>query len=154
MTNKKTKKHFTRFIWFICLLLIIAIFLVPKIYHNYYSAPYYNFSGQQITLENADTHKLNKYQKKQFIKIAKKTIDEKDGPFDWDNYQNISISIYKMKKPHEYGLIYKIKPEIMTSKSTITNSIIIKLNHKDFRKNNNVSVKGYSSGFSSSFRAN
>jgi len=142
------------FIWFICLLLILAIFAVPKIYHNYYSAPYYTFSNQQITLENSDTHKLNKYQKQQFIKIAKNVIDKEDGPFDWDNYQFVSIDVYKMKKPFEYGLIYKIKPIIRTKKSTVTNSIIIKMAHRDFKHHNNITIKGYSSDFSNFLTSN
>lgn len=141
------KKHTTRLIWIICIVIVISIFLIPQIYRNHHSAPYCNSSGTQITLEDSHTHKLNDYQKQQFTQIAKKIVDQKDGPFDWNNFQKVSLSVYKLKKKSEYGLIYKIRPTI-TDQRTITNSVIIKLKNRNFKTKNNVTVIGYSSGFS------
>jgi len=146
--EEKTNKHATRVIWIACILILLGAFGIPQLYRNYYSAPYCNSSGTQITLESANTHKLNKYQKKQFIKMARTAVDQKDGPFVWKNYQNVSINVYKMKKPAEYGLIYKVKPLIRTNRDVITNSIIVKLEHRDLKRYHQFSIKGYSSDFS------
>lgn len=148
MTEEKVKKHTTRAIWIACILILLGAFGIPQLYRNYHSAPYCYSSGSKITLESADTHKLNDYQKKQFIKMARTAIDKKDGPFDWDNYQNVSIHVYKMTKPSEYGLIYKIKPTIRSKEATITNSIIVKLDDRDLKSYHKFSIKGYSSDFS------
>lgn len=147
-TEEKTKKHSTRVIWIACILILMGAFGIPQMYRNYHSAPYCNSSGTQITLESANTHKLNKYQKKQFIKMARTAIDQKDGPFVWKNYQNVSIKIYKMKKPSEYGLIYKVRPLIRTKEDIITNSLILQLDSRDLRNYHKFSIKGYSSDFS------
>ncbi|APU72143.1 hypothetical protein [Companilactobacillus crustorum] len=149
MTEEKVKKHTTRAIWIACILILLGVFGIPQLYRNYHSAPYCYSSGNQITLESKDTHKLNDYQKKQFIKMARVAIDKKDGPFNWKNYQNVSINVYKMKKPSEYGLIYKIKPTIRSKKATITNSIIVKLDDRDVKSYHKFSIKGYASDFSS-----
>ena len=151
MSESKVKKHTTRAIWIACILILMLAFGIPQMYRNYHSAPYCYSSGSQITVENANTHKLNDYQKKQFIKIARSAIDQKDGPFDWDNYQNVSIDVYKMKPRSEYGLIYKVKPIIRTKKDTITNSIIVKLADRDLKEYHDFSIKGYSSQFSNFF---
>jgi len=148
MTEEKVKKHTTRAIWIACILILLGVFAVPQIYRNYHSAPYCNSSGSQITLENSDTHKLNKFQKQQFTKMARHAIDQKDGPFDWQNYQDVSLKVYKMKKPSQYGLIYKIRPKIRTEHDVITNSIILKLSNRDLRNYHKVAIEGYSSDFS------
>lgn len=148
MSEETIKKHTTRAIWLACILILLAAFGIPQMYRNYHAAPYCYSSGSQITLESSDTHKLNKYQKAQFIKMARTAIDEKDGPFNWKNYQNVSISVYKMKKPSEYGLIYKVKPTIRSKKDVITNSIIVKLADRDLKTYHKFSIKGYSSDFS------
>ena len=148
MSEERVKKHTTRAIWITCILILLGIFAIPQMYRNYHSAPYCNSSGSQITLENKDTHKLNKYQKKQFVKMARLAIDKEDGPFDWNNYQSVSINVYKMKKPSEYGLIYKVKPTIRSGQHTITNSIIVKLADRNLKTYHKFSIKGYSSDFS------
>lgn len=148
MSEEKVKKHTTRAIWLACILILLAAFAIPQMYRNYHSAPYCYSSGTKITLENSDTHKLNKYQKAQFTKMAKTAIDQKDGPFDWKNYQSVSLSVYKMKKPSEYGLIYKVKPTIRSKRDVITNSIIVKLADRDLKTYHKFSIKGYSSDFS------
>lgn len=148
MSEEKVKKHTTRAIWIVCILILLGIFAIPQIYRNYHAAPYCNSSGMQITLENKDTHKLNDYQKKQFVKMARLAIDKKDGPFNWNNYQNVSIHVYKMKKQSEYGLIYKVKPTIRSKQHTITNSIIVKLANRNLKTYHKFSIKGYSSDFS------
>lgn len=147
MSETKVKKHMTRAIWIACIVILALAFGIPQMYRNYHSAPYCYSSGSQITLENTDTHKLNDYQKKQFIKMARTAIDQKDGPFDWDNYNNVSLDVYKMKKRSEYGLIYKVRPKLH-SKRTITNSLILKLADRDLKTYHKFSIKGYSSGFS------
>ncbi|KRO00315.1 hypothetical protein [Companilactobacillus kimchiensis] len=148
MKDDKVKKHTTRAIWITCILILMMAFGIPQIYRNYHSAPYCYSSGSQITLESSKTHKLNKYQKQQFIKMARTAVDQKDGPFVWKNYQDVSISVYKMKKPSEYGLIYKIRPQIRTKDDIITNSIIVKLADRDLKSYHKFSIKGYSSDFS------
>lgn len=67
-----------RIIWIICILIIMGVVGIPKLYQNYHSAPYYNSTNKTIILENEKIHRLNKYQKRQFTKIAKKAINEKD----------------------------------------------------------------------------
>ncbi|KRO00759.1 hypothetical protein [Companilactobacillus kimchiensis] len=153
MTTEKSKKRITAIIWVLCGLILIGVFGIPKMYQNYHSAPYYNVSGRTVILENSqtNTHKLNKYQKGQFIKIAKKTIDSQDGPFKWNNYKVISLDIYKIAKKSEYALVLKVKPKIKVKNSTVTNSMIIKLHHRNLINYYDVSVQKYSSGFSNIF---
>jgi len=148
MTEDKLKKHTTRAIWIVCILILLGALGIPQLYRNYHSAPYCNSSGSQITIENQQTHKLNKYQKTQFIKLARTAIDQEDGPFDWHNYQNVSIYVYKMKQPSEYGLIYKVKPDIRSKKHIITNSIIVKLADRNLKTYRKFKIKEYSSEFS------
>lgn len=135
----------------ICFILLLAAFIIPQVHRSYYSAPYFYFSDKQIVLESEKTHRLNPYQKKQFIKIAKTAIDQKDGPFDWDNYQTISINVYKMKGLHEYALIYRIKPHIRSDNHIITNSIILDLKYRSLDKYKHFTIKKYSSDFSNLF---
>lgn len=134
-----------------CFVLLLAAFIVPQIHRNYYSAPYFYFSGKQIVLEDNKTKRLNDYQKKQFVKIARTAIDQKDGPFDWDNYQNVSINVYKMKELHEYALIYRIKPCIRTDNHIITNTIVLTLKHRNLDKYKQFKINKYSSDFSNVF---
>lgn len=150
MSETKMKKHTTRAIWITCVLILLLAFGIPQMYRNYHSAPYCNSSGTQITLESAETHKLNKYQKKQFLKMVRMAIDQKDGPFEWSNYKNVSLDVYKMKKRSQYGLIYKVKPKIHP-KRTITNSVIVQLKNRDLKSYRKFEIKGYSSGFSNFF---
>lgn len=154
MGEEKVKKHTTRAIWVACVLILLGAFGIPQIYRNYHSAPYCYSSGTQITLEDSKTHKLNDYQKQQFTKMARYAIDQKDGPFVWKNYQNVSLYVYKMKKPSEYGLIYKVRPHIRTKKDIITNSIIVKLADRDLKSYHKFSIKGYSSDFSNFMNTN
>lgn len=146
--TQKIKQFKNRAVWIIFILILLAAFSIPQLIKNSHCAPYYYNAGNQITLENKSTHKLNDYQKKQFICLARHAIDQRDGPFDWNNYQNVSISVYKMKTPSEYGLIYKIKPQIRSKKDTITNSVIIKLADRDLKGKRQFTIKDYSSGFS------
>jgi len=147
MHDKQSKKRMTKVIWTLCALIILAVFGIPKLYSNYHAAPYYHISGQQITLESKNTHKLNKYQKQQFTKIAKNAVDKQSGPFVWENYRTVSLKVYKMKKPSEYGLIYQISPRMANQNRTITSSVIVKLSHRDLKRYEDVSIKGYSSDF-------
>lgn len=140
------KKKILRLISAIFLILLIIIYIIPQMYRNYHSAPYCYSSGTQITLEDTNTHKLNKFQKQQFTKMAKKIIDSEDGPFDWNNYKKVSLSVYKMKKRSEYGLIYRIRPNI--HERVITNSIIVKLKDRSLKDTPKVTVIDYSSDFS------
>jgi len=128
--------------------LLLAAFIVPQVHRSYYSAPLFYFSGNQITLENNDTHRLNKYQKKQFIKMAQSAVDKRDGPFDWGNYQTVSIDVYRMKGNHEYALIYRIKPHILSDKYIITNSMVLKLKYRDLKEYQKFTIKKYYSDFS------
>jgi hypothetical protein len=148
MQSEKVKKYTTRAIWITCILILLLAFGIPQMYRNYHSAPYCYSSGTQITLESKQVHKLNPYQKKQFTKMARLAIDQKDGPFVWKNYQNVSLSVYKMKKPSVYGIIYKVRPHIRTKKDVITNSMIVKLKDRDLKTYHKFAIMGYSSGFS------
>jgi hypothetical protein len=147
MSKTKLQKFKNRSILIACIVVLALAFLIPQIYRNGHSAPYCYSSGSQITLENNNTHKLNDYQKQQFTKMARLAIDKKDGPFDWKNYQTVSINVYKMKKPSTYGIIYKIKP-VIHEENTITSSIIIKLSDRDLKSYHKFEIKKYSSGFS------
>lgn len=153
MSSETAKNKINIIIWVICELLLIGAFGIPKLYRSYHSAPYYNSTGRTIILENnkEDTHKLNKYQKLQFTKIAKETIDQKDGPFNWKNYKIIYLDIYKLERQSEYALILKIKPKLKIKDSTITSSMIVKLNHSNLINYYDISVIKYSSDFSSIF---
>lgn len=155
MTGQKTKNTITAIIWILCALLIIGAFGIPKLYQNYHSAPYYNVSDRIVILEEhkSQTHKLNEYQKRQFLKIARKTIDQKDGPFDWTNYQTVYLNIYKTNKPKQYALIYIIKPKIKGSKRVITSSMIVKLNHHNLIDYYDTTTQKYSSSFSAIFNS-
>ncbi|WP_119327168.1 hypothetical protein [Companilactobacillus musae] len=147
MSKTKLQKFKNRSIIIACIVVLALAFLIPQIYRNGHSAPYCYSSGTQITLESKNTHKLNDYQKKQFTKMARLAIDKKDGPFDWKNYQNVSISVYKMKKPSVYGIIYKIRP-VIHQKNIITSSIIVKLSDRDLKSYHKFETKDYSSDFS------
>lgn len=129
----------------------MAAFIIPQVHRSYYSAPYFYFSGKQIVLENDKTHHLNDYQKKQFTKLARRAIDQKDGPFDWDNYQTVSIDVYKMKNLHEYALIYRIKPCIRTNNHIINNTMVLTLKHRSLDKYKQFTINKYSSDFSNIF---
>lgn len=147
MSKTKLQKFKNKSILITCIIVLVLAFLIPQIYRNNHSAPYCYSSGTKITLEDKTTHKLNDYQKKQFIKISRLAIDKKDGPFDWKNYQNVSISVYKMKKPSVYGIIYKIKP-VIHKDNIVTSSIIVRLSDRDLKSYHKFSIKGYSSDFS------
>ncbi|WP_334331981.1 MULTISPECIES: hypothetical protein [unclassified Companilactobacillus] len=150
MSEAAKKKKMNIIIWILCALIALGAFGIPRIYHNYHSAPNYYSVGQKIPLENSKTHKLNDFQKHQFIKIAKNTIDKKDGPYNWHNYKTISIAVYKMNDPHEYGLIYKMKSK--SSNEVLTNSMIVKLKSSDLLQYHKISIKRYVSEMSASFR--
>lgn len=149
MNNELSKNSITKIIWILCGLLIIGIIGIPKLYQNYHSAPNYNATDRIVVLEDhkTNTHKLNQYQKNQFLKIAKKTIDTKDGPFDWNNYKVIYFDVYKTQKKHEYALILKLKPKMKIKDSQITNSMVVKLSKRNLIDYYNISIKKYSSGF-------
>lgn len=83
--------------------------------------------------------------------MAKTAIDKKDGPFDWDNYETVSIYVYKMKNLHEYALIYRIKPCIRNDNHIITNSMILTLKHRNLDKYKQFTIDKYSSDFSNLF---
>ncbi|WP_119326186.1 hypothetical protein [Companilactobacillus musae] len=155
MTDEKSKNLITKIIWIICGLIILGIFGIPKIYQNYHSAPYYNASGQMIIIENkkTNTHKLNKYQKRQFTKIAKSTIDKEDGPFKWNNYRVVSLDVYKTKKRAQYALVLKTKPKINLKNSQVTSSMIVELKHRNLIDYYDLSIKKYSSDFSNIFNS-
>jgi hypothetical protein len=76
MTSETSKKKVTKIIWILCILIILGMLGIPKLYQNYHSAPYYG-SNKAVVLEDEKTHRLNKYQKRQFIKIAKKLLIKK-----------------------------------------------------------------------------
>lgn len=156
MSDEQSKKLITRIIWILCILILIGIFGIPKMYQNYHSAPYYNTSGRTIVVESkkSNTHKLNKYQKQQFIKIAKSTIDEKDGPFKWNNYKVVSLDVYKTKQKAQYAIVLKTKPKLQVEDSLVTSSMIIKLHHRNLIDYYNLSIKKYSSDFSNIFNDN
>lgn len=153
MANEKSKKRITRIIWIICGLIIIGIIGIPKLYQSYHSAPNYNATGRIIIFEDhkTNTHKLNKYQRNQFLKIAKKTIDSKDGPFDWNNYRVVYLDVYKTQKEHEYALILKVKPKIKIKNAEISNSMIVKLHQGNLIDYYKISIKKYASEFSNTF---
>lgn len=153
MKDEKSKSRITRIIWIICGLIIIGIIGIPKLYQNYHSAPNYNATGRIIIFEDhkTNTHKLNKYQKNQFLKIAKKTIDTKDGPFEWNNYQVVYLDVYKTQKKHEYALILKVKPKIKIKNAEISNSMIVKLHQRNLIDYYKISIKRYASEFSNEF---
>lgn len=150
MSEETKKKKMNIIIWILCALIALGAFGIPKIYHNYHSAPNYYSVGQKIPLENSKTHKLNDFQKHQFIKMAKNTIDKKDGPYNWHNYKTVSIDVYKMNGSHEYGLIYKIKSK--SNNEVLTNSMIVKLKSSDLLQYHKVVIKRYSSEMSLSFK--
>jgi hypothetical protein len=153
MKDEKSKDRITRIILIICGLIIIGIIGIPKLYQNYHSAPNYNATGRIIIFEDhkTKTHKLNKYQKNQFLKIAKKAIDAKDGPFDWNNYRVVYLDVYKTQKKHEYALILKVKPRIKIKNSEIKNSMVVKLNRRNLIDYYKTSIRRYSSEFSNEF---
>lgn len=134
-----------RIIWIICILIIMGVVGIPKLYQNYHSAPYYNSTNETIILENEKIHRLNKYQKRQFTKIAKKAINEKDEPFNWQNCRINLRSVYKLSNKHEYKIIVEIQSKFDVK---IISSMIIKLNNCDLINPYDFSVKEYSSGFS------
>lgn len=134
-----------RIIWIICILIIMGGVGIPKLYQNYHSAPYYNSTNETIILENEKIHRLNKYQKRQFTKIAKKAINEKDEPFNWQNCRINLRNVYKLSNKHEYKIIVEIQSKFDVK---IISSMIIKLNNCDLINPYDFSVKEYSSGFS------
>lgn len=134
-----------RIIWIICILIIMGVVGIPKLYQNYHSAPYYNSTNETIILENEKIHRLNKYQKRQFTKIAKKAINEKDEPFNWQNCRINLRNVYKLSNKHEYKIIVEIQSKFDVK---IISSMIIKLNNCDLINPYDFSVKEYSSGFS------
>jgi len=147
--KEESKSRITKIIWLLCGLIILGTFGIPRLYKNYHSAPYYKVTGQTIIIENkkSKVHKLNEYQKNQFLKIAKKTIDTKDGPFNWKNYTIESIDIYKTEKRFQYGLILKIKPNLNVKQSSISCSMIVKLDDQNLMNYYNFFIKSYSSNF-------
>ncbi|GEO56968.1 hypothetical protein [Companilactobacillus bobalius] len=132
-----------RIIWIICILIIMGVVGIPKLYQNYHSAPYYNSTNKTIILENEKIHRLNKYQKRQFTKIAKKAINEKDEPFNWQNCRINLRNVCKLSNKHEYKIIVEIRSTLNVK---IVNSMIIKLNNRDLINPYDFSVKEYSSG--------
>lgn len=80
--------------------------------------------------------------------MAQSDVDKRDGPFDWGNYQTVSIDVYRMKGNHEYALIYRIKPHILSDKYIITNSMVLKLKYRDLKEYQKFTIKKYYSDFS------
>ena len=154
MTNDKPKKRIKRIIWILIALIVLGALGLPKMYQDYHSAPYYNTAGKTVILEkdHAETHRLNKYQKNQFTKIAKKTIDKKDGPFNWKDYEVISIDVSKVNKPSEYKLVLTVKPNSDVHNAKITTSMIVKLHHKNLMNYYDTSIVQYNSGFSNQLK--
>lgn len=148
--TEESKNKINKIIWILCGLLIIGIIAIPKLYSNYHSAPNYNATGRIIIFEDhkTKTHKLNKYQRNQFLKIAKNTIDFKDGPFEWNNYKVISFDVYKTQKKHQYALFLKVKPKMKIRDSQISNSMVVELHRRNLVDYYHISIKKYSSDFS------
>lgn len=140
MNNKVNK-----IIWVICILILLGVMGIPKLYQNYHSAPYYNSTDGTVILENEKIHLLNKYQKRQFTKIAKKAINQKDEPFNWQNCRINLRSVYKLSNKHEYKIIVEIQSSL---NAKIIRSMIIKLNNRDLINPYDFSIREYSAEFS------
>lgn len=136
MKNNKV----TKIIWIICILIILGIIGMPKLYQGYHSAPYYELSTKKIVLEGKNVHKLNPYQKKQFTKIAKRTIDQRNKPLNWQKYRINLLNVYKLNKKQEYKIVLVIE-----STSQIRNTMIIKLHNRNLIDPYDFSIKSYSS---------
>lgn len=141
MINETSKKKVTKIIWILCILIILGMLGIPKLYQDYHSAPYYG-SNKVVVLEDEKTHRLNKYQKRQFIKIAKKTINQEDEPFNWQNCRVSLRNVYKLNNKHEYKLIVEVQSSL---KVRIVNSMTVKLNNRDLINPYDFSVEKYTS---------
>ncbi|CAJ2233090.1 hypothetical protein [Companilactobacillus paralimentarius] len=134
MNNKVTK-----IIWIICILIILGIIGIPMLYQNYHSAPYYDVTNEKtIILESEKVHRLNKYQKRQFTKIAKKAINQKGEPSNCQNCRINLRNVYKLGNKHEYKIIVEIKSN---PNDEVVNSMVIRLNNRDLINPYDFSIK-------------
>lgn len=136
-------------------IIIISVFLVLllgflggfKFWENYHSAPDYS-TGKMVELQGNGKNKLNSYQKKKFIEIARDTIDEKDGPFEWTNFNNVGLNVMKDKEKGVYSIFYKVKPNVSSYRPTITTYVTVKLDSNELKYWELYKIKDYTSDFS------
>ena len=109
--------------------LVIVFFIglgFTSIYQKQHFAPDFS-SNKQVFLQGYGANKLNKYQRKQFGAIARDAIDQKDGPYEWTNFDTVGIDVIKEKKPATYTIVYKVKSNSSILRPTIRTDVTVKL---------------------------
>lgn len=130
---------------------LVAIFFIglgfTSIYQNQHFAPDFS-SSKQVFLQGYGANKLNKYQKKQFGAIARDAIDQKDGPYEWTNFDTVGINVIKEKKPATYTIVYKVKSNSSILRPTIRTDVTVKLDFPSLKNTHYYDIKKYDSDFS------
>ena len=130
--------------------LVIVFFIglcFTSIYQKQHFAPDFS-SNKQVFLQGYGANELNKYQKKQFGAIARDAIDQKNGPYEWTDFDTVGIDVIKEKKPATYTIVYKVKPNSSILRPTIRTDVTVKLYFPYLKNTYYYDIKKYDSDFS------
>lgn len=99
-------------ICFIGILIVVAGIIGIIVSDNSHKIPYYNSSTNHIILSDKINKLSGNQQKEEMFTLArnalKKETDKKQN-IDWSNFDDDSLYVEKLKKPHVYLLGYTIQ---------------------------------------------
>ena len=83
-----------------------------------------------------------------FGAIARDAIDQKNGPYEWTDFDTVGIDVIKEKKPATYTIVYKVKSNSSILRTTIRTDVTVKLYFPYLKNTYDYDIKKYDSDFS------
>ncbi|MCT4388754.1 hypothetical protein EFN46_11215 [Leuconostoc pseudomesenteroides] len=108
--HKMRKRVFI--ISFIGIFVVVAGIIGIIVSDNSHKIPYYNSSTNHIILSDKINKLSSNQQKEEMFTLARnalKTKTDKDQNIDWSNFDDDSLYVEKLKRPHVYLLGYTIQ---------------------------------------------
>lgn len=97
---------------FIGIFVVVAGIIGIIVSDNSHKIPYYNSSTNHIILSDKINKLSSNQQKEEMFTLARnalKTKTDKDQNIDWSNFDDDSLYVEKLKRPHVYLLGYTIQ---------------------------------------------
>ena len=116
---------------FIGIFVVVAGIIGIIVSDNSHKIPYYNSSTNHIILSDKINKLSSNQQKEEMFTLARnalKTKTDKDQNIDWSNFDDDSLYVEKLKRPHVYLLGYTIqsrKPLILNIRYNLVVKICV-----------------------------
>ncbi|MGX7040520.1 hypothetical protein ACWN9M_01890 [Leuconostoc lactis] len=110
--HKMRKRVFI--ISFIGILIVVAGIIGIIVSDNSHKIPYYHSSTNHIVLSDKINKLSGDQQKEEMFTLARNALKketDKNQNFDWSNFDDDSLYVEKLKKPHVYLLGYTIQSQ-------------------------------------------